>query len=62
MAKVKVLNSFIDKYTGSNHPVDEVFEADEERIAEIRSVDAKLIVVLPEEVAVKKTKRKKEGE
>lgn len=61
MAKVKVLNSFIDKYTGSNHPVDEVFEADEERIAEIRSVDAKLIEALPEE-AVKKTKRKKEGE
>lgn len=60
MVKVKVLNSFIDKYTGNNHPVDEVFEATEERIEEIRSVDAKLIEVLPEEA--NKTKRKKAGE
>ena len=48
MAKVKVLISFIDKNTGKNHPVNEVFEATEERIKEIKSVDSKLIEVLPE--------------
>lgn len=55
MAKVKVLISFIDRHTGNNHPVNEIFEATEERIKEIKSVDSKLIEVLPED----KPKRKK---
>lgn len=53
MAKVIVLASFIDAHTGKNHPVGEVFEASEERIAEIKKVDVGLIQVM-------KTKKKKE--
>jgi hypothetical protein len=56
MAKVKVMMSFIDIHTMKNHPVGEVFEATEERIAEIKSVNPDLIQVLPER------KRKKVGE
>ena len=53
MAKVKVLETFIDIHTGKKHPVGEVFEADEARIAEIKKVDEGLIQVM-------KTRRKKE--
>lgn len=59
MAKVKVLISFIDKNTGKNHPVDEVFEATEERIKEIKSVDSNLIEEIPEEIPEDKPRRKK---
>lgn len=59
MAKVKVLESFMDVHTRALHPVGEVFEATEERIAEIRSVNANLIeVVSGEEAPVKKTRKK----
>ena len=58
MAKVKVLVSFIDIHTRKVHPVGEVFEATEEKIAEIQSVDADLIEVVE---PTKKT-RKKAGE
>lgn len=59
MAKVKVLESFVDIHTKALHPVDEVFEATEERIAEIRSVNADLIEVLSgDETPVKKTRKK----
>jgi hypothetical protein len=58
MAKVKVLESFMDVHTKALHPVGEVFEATEERIAEIRSVNPDLIEVLSD---AKKT-RKKAGE
>lgn len=59
MVKVKVLMSFEDIHTKKIHPVGEVFEATEERIAEIQSVSAKLIeVVSGEEAPVKKTRKK----
>ena len=58
MAKVKVLESFMDVHTRMIHPVGEVFEATEERIAEIQSVDADLIEV----VESAKKSRKKAGE
>lgn len=54
MAKVKVLQDFYDIHTGKKHPVGEVFEADEARIAEIKKVDASLIQVT-------KTRKKKEA-
>lgn len=50
---VKVKNPFIDKYTNYHYEIGETFEATEERIAEINSVDENLIEVV-------KTKRKKE--
>jgi hypothetical protein len=58
MAKVKVVESFVDIHTRAVHPIGEVFEATEERIAEIQSVSADLIEVVSD---VKKT-RKKAGE
>ena len=59
MAKVKVLESFMDVHTRAFHPVGEVFEATKERIAEIQSVGADLIeVVSGEEAPVKKTRKK----
>lgn len=64
MAKIKVMMSFIDIHTKNRHPVGEVFEATPERIAEIQSVDPKLIQVIPDEevVDVSKRKKKKVGE
>ena len=64
MAKIKVLMAFIDIHTKNRHPVGEVFEASEERISEIQSVDPNLIQVIPEsETAVNvPKKRKKAGE
>lgn len=53
MAKVKVLASFIDAHSGKNHPVGEVFEATDARIAEIQKVDAGLIQVMKERPAKK---------
>lgn len=35
--KVKVIESFIDKYTGEVHDIDEVIECTEERYQEIAS-------------------------
>lgn len=61
MAKVKVINEFNDKYTGKLHKVDEVFEADEARIAEIMEVSKHLIEVQEEKEPAKKP-RKKAGE
>lgn len=59
MAKVKVLESFKDVHTHALHPVDEVFEATKERIAEIQSVNKGLIEVMEaEEAPVKKTRKK----
>ena len=58
MAKVKVMESFIDVHTKALHNVGEVFEATEERIAEIQSVSAKLIEVVSEE----KKPRKRAGD
>ena len=59
MAKVKVVESFIDVHTRELHPVGEVFEATDERIAEIQSVSANLIeVVSGAEAPVKKTRKK----
>lgn len=59
MAKVKVLESFKDVHTHAFHPVGEVFEATEERIAEIQSVNKNLIeVMVTEESPVKKTRKK----
>ena len=60
MAKVKVLDSFVDVHTRKVHPVGEVFEATEERIAEIQSVNADLIEVVAEAPA--KKPRKKAGD
>lgn len=37
--KVKVVKSFIDKYTQQVHKVDEVFECTDKRFKEIESVD-----------------------
>mgnify|MGYP003303251170 CR=1 FL=1 len=54
MVKIKVLKSFIDKYTGMNHPEGEVFEATPERIAEIQKVDRNLIEVMKERPVKKK--------
>lgn len=65
MAKIKVLMSFIDIHTDKRHHVGEVFEASEERISEIQSVDPNLIQVIPETETVgdtPKRKRKKAGE
>lgn len=61
MAKVKVINEFNDKYTGKLHKVDEVFEADEARIAEIMEVSKHLIEVQEEKEPARKP-RKKAGE
>ena len=55
MAKVKVLESFVDVHTKKLHPVGEVFEANEERIAEIQSVNVNLIELVE---FAKKTKKK----
>jgi hypothetical protein len=63
MAKIKVMMSFIDIHTKNTHPVGEVFEASEERISEIKSVNPDLIQVIPESVVeAPKRKRKKVGE
>jgi hypothetical protein len=62
MAKVKVLESFRDVHTGMIHPVGEVFEATEERIAEIQSVSADLIEVVSGAEAPVKKPRKKAGD
>ena len=64
MAKIKVMMSFIDIHTKNRHPVGEVFEATEERIAEINAVNPNLIQVIPDEPVVEapKRNRKKEGE
>lgn len=74
MAKIKVMIPFIDKHTKNRHPVGEVFEATEERISEIKSVNPELIQVIPESdpvvepagepvvTAPKKRTRKKAGE
>jgi hypothetical protein len=62
MEKVKVLVSFIDIHTNEVHPVGEVFEATEERIAEIQSVSSKLIEVVSGEEAPAKKARKKAGD
>jgi hypothetical protein len=60
MAKVKVMMSFGDRHTKQMHPVGEVFEASEERILEIKSVDPDLIqVILESSVEEPKRKRKK---
>ena len=61
MAQVKVINEFNDKYTGKLHKVDEVFEADEARIAEIMQVSKYLIEVQEDKAPAKRT-RKKVGE
>lgn len=55
MAKVKVLETFMDIHTKALHTVGEVFEATEERIAEIQSVKSSLIEVV---APVKKTRKK----
>ena len=47
---VKVLKSFIDKYTDHHYDVGEVFEADEIRVEEIKRVDSTLIEVVPDTV------------
>lgn len=59
---VKVLKSFIDKYTEHHYSIGEVFEADETRIEEIKRVDSTLIEVVPDTVpdAEEKPKRKRE--
>ena len=62
MAKVKVLESFMDIHTKALHPVGEVFEATEERIAEIQSVSTKLIEVVSGAEAPAKKTRKKAGD
>lgn len=63
--KVKVTEAFIDKRTGKNHEVGEIFEADEKRIKEIQLVKASLIKVMkkaptesPAEAEDKKTEKK----
>jgi hypothetical protein len=61
MAKVKVLNEFIDIHTGNLHKIGDVFEADDTRIAEIMKTNKDLIMIQEEVKEVKKT-RKKAGE
>lgn len=64
---VKVLKSFIDKYTEHHYSVGETFDADENRVEEIKSVDETLIEIVPETeqeqstetVSEEKPKRKK---
>lgn len=46
--KVKVLVKFKDKHTGKIHKVDDVLTINEERLAEIQSVDAGLVEVIKE--------------
>lgn len=60
MANVKVMESFVDIHTNRLHPVGEVFEATEERIAEIQSVKSTLIEVVTDAPA--KKSRKKAGD
>lgn len=62
MAKVKVLESFMDVHTKALHPVGEVFEATEERIAEIQYVNADLIEIVAGTEAPAKKTRKKAGD
>ena len=62
MAKIKVLESFKDIHTNVIHPVGEVFEATEERIAEIQSVNPNLIEVVSGAEAPAKKTRKKSGD
>lgn len=54
MVKIKVKYSFIDVHTNTVHPVGEVIEVSEERLAEINSVNPDLVQVVRE--------KKKKGE
>lgn len=62
---VKVLKSFIDRYTEHHYAVGETFDADENRVEEIKSVDETLIEIVPDTVpdavpdTEEKPKRKK---
>lgn len=58
MAKIKVMQSFIDIHTDAVHKVGEIFEADEKRIAEIQSVSPDLIKVMEEKKPTPKRTRK----
>lgn len=58
MAKIKVKKEFVDIHTNILHPVGEVFEADEKRIAEILGKDKRLIQVLKDEEPAKKSRKK----
>lgn len=60
MWKVEVLIPFIDKETGNVRVKGEVFEASEERLAEITSVNVNMVLVLGEaDTKPKKTTKKK---
>ena len=59
MANIKVLKPFTDVHTRQHRYVGEVFEATEERISEINSVDPTLIQVIGEPEVVDETPKKK---
>ncbi len=44
--KVTIRKDFIDKYTGELHRIGEVIDVTEERLAEIRKVDAGFVEVV----------------
>jgi hypothetical protein len=48
MMKVKVLIPFTDKVTGKDHNADDIIEVSEERLAEIKSVNVNMVLVLGE--------------
>lgn len=60
MKLVKVLIPFTDKVTGELHKADSEIELSEERIAEIKAVNANMVSVIGEvQEKPKKTSRKK---
>jgi hypothetical protein len=60
MLRVEVLIPFIDKETSNVRVKGEIFEISEERLAEIKSVNVNMVLVLGEvETKPKKTTKKK---
>lgn len=49
MARVKVLTTFRNRYTGALHAPGDILDITEERIEEIKAVADNLIEVIPEE-------------
>lgn len=47
MMQVKVNKEFVDIHTKKLHPVGEVFEVDDKRLAEIQKVDKNMVQVIP---------------
>lgn len=55
MKRVKVLIPFTDKVTGKDHEADDIIEVSDERLAEIKTVNVNMVLVIGEvEPKVKK--------